>query len=74
MLLLYFVLECHIWRTVLLAALHTDKDVKHLEEIQRRVRTSKEPENLLSCRNVDGSWKVRVLEKNPSQRSGIAAK
>lgn len=56
MLLLYLVLEGRTWRTVLLSALHSNKDVNHLEEIQRRVRrTSKEPENLLCCRNVDGS-------------------
>jgi len=55
MLLLYLVLEGHTWGIVLLSALHSNTDVSHLEEIQRVQTTSKEPEKLLSCRNVDGS-------------------
>lgn len=75
MLLLYLTLEGHTWRTVLLSALHSNKDINHLEEIQRRKRrTSKELKNLLSCRNVGGSWERIVIEKSLSQRSGNAAK
>lgn len=45
-------------------ALHSNKDVNHLEEIQRRMsRTSKEPEDLLSWRNLDGSWKISPREE-----------
>lgn len=75
MLLLCLVLEGPTWRTVLFSAPHSSKDGNHLEEIQRRARrTTREPENLLSWRNVEKSCKIRVLEKSLSQISEISAK
>lgn len=73
--LLCLMLEGPTWRTVLFSAPHSSKDGNHLEEIQRRARrTTREPENLLSWRNVEKSCKIRVLEKSLSQISEIYAK
>lgn len=75
MFLLCLVLEDPTWRTVLFSAPHSSKDGNHLEEIQRWARrTTREPENLLSWRNVEKNCKIRVLEKSLSQISEISAK